>query len=76
MRSDLIRSILLQSSRSDFGIKSDFLANIESLEGFISSQKMPLKIGDLFDVMLVDGRGRSLLRLGDVDRQGPAQVRS
>jgi hypothetical protein len=67
VRSDLISSILLQSPRSNLGIKSNFLADIESLEGFVPGQEVPFKIDNLFDVMLVDGRGRSLLRLGDVD---------
>jgi len=63
----LIRSVLLQSPRSNLGIKSDLLADIELLEGFVPGQKMPLEIGDFLDVILVDGRGRSLLRLGNVD---------
>jgi hypothetical protein len=61
MRSDLIRSILLQSPCSDLGIEPDFLADIESLEGFIPGQEVPLEVGYFFDVVFVDGRGRPLL---------------
>jgi len=68
MRSDLIGSILLQSSRSNLGVQSDFLADVESLEGFVPGQEVPFKIDNLFNVMLIDWRGGSLLRLGNVNR--------
>ena len=68
MRSDLIRSILLQSSRSNLGVQPDFLADVESLQGFVPGQEVPFKIDNLFDVMLIDWRGGSLLRLGNVNR--------
>jgi len=73
MGSHLIRSILLQSPRCNFRIQSDLLADIESLQSLVTSQEMPFKIGYLSDVMLFDGRGGALLRLCDVDRQGPKQ---
>lgn len=68
MRSDLIGSILLQPSRSNLRIKSDFLADVESLECFVPGQEVPFKIDNLFNVMLIDWRGGSLLRLGNVNR--------
>jgi len=68
MRSDLISPILLQPSRCNLGVQPDFLADVESLESFVPGQEVPFKIDNRFDVMLIDWRGGSLLRLGNVNR--------
>jgi hypothetical protein len=74
VRGDLIRAVLLESPLCDLEIETDLLTDVESLKSFIACQEMPFELGDISDMVLLDGwLVRALLRFRHVDRQCPGQ---
>lgn len=50
MRRDGVGTILLQPSLGGLGIETDLLAHIESLQGFVAGEEVPIEIGDFSDM--------------------------